>query len=352
MLKKLSVLLGLLILVACGATNMPTAQPTTTPWESIAPLTATATPAKPLRDVTIAMSYIPNIQFAPYYVAAAKGYYAEAGLNVKFDYNFENDVVQRAASYPQSKIEFATAGGISVLLARQQQLPIKTVMTLYQQFPIVFFSKGTVPLTSVADLKGKTIGIPGRFGETYYGLLAALQAANLQESDVTIVEIGFTQAQAVLEDKVQIAVGFATNEPIILKQQGQTINVLRVSDILPLASDGTVVSEELIKQEPAVVKGFVQATVRGMADTIANPDEAYDISIKQIPEAQLGDPKLQRQVLQEAINFYASDVTKANGLGFTDTNEWQATAKFMLTSKLLTAEPQLDAAFTNEFIQK
>ncbi|NCC37448.1 MAG: myristoyl transferase, partial [Chloroflexia bacterium] len=62
---------------------MPTAEPTA-PSASEAPAPA----PEGLRRVTLAMSYIPNIQFAPYYVAAAKGYFAEEGLEVVFDYNF------------------------------------------------------------------------------------------------------------------------------------------------------------------------------------------------------------------------------------------------------------------------
>lgn len=346
MLRRITLLVLGLTLVACGgATSTPTAvRPTSV---SFAPLMQAG---QPLRDVTIAMSYTPNVQFAPYYVAAAKGYYKQAGLNVQFDYNFENDVVQRAAAWPESKVEFATAGGISVLLARQQGLPIKAAMTLYQDFPVVFFSKGAVKLDAVQDLKGKSIGIPGRFGESYYGLLAAMKAGNFQESDLDVREIGFTQAQAVLEDQVQIGVGYATNEPVLLQQQGQQVNVLRVADLLPLASNGTVVSDQLITQEPELVRGFMLATLRGVQDTLDNPDEAFEISLKQIPEAQLGDPQLQRQVLQATLPYFASDLTKANGLGYTDLAQWQQTAQFLLDSGLLPAPVNVEDAFTNDFI--
>lgn len=362
------------VLAGCGgapAAQVPTNASATvsTPNAPVAPNTANApavptvgaatattvpTPQstpKPLRKITLAMSYIPNVQFAAYYVAAAHGYYADAGLDVTFDYNFENDVTQRAAAWPDSKVEFATASGTSVLLARQQQLPIKTVMTLYQAFPVVFFSKEASNIKTIADLKGKTIGIPGRFGESYYALLALLYANKWQESDLNVVEIGFTQAQAVLEDKVQVAVGYAMNEPVILEQQGQKVVTLNVSDIFPLASNGVVVSEKLLAQDPALVRAFIGASLKGLTDTLTDPEEAFQVSIAQIPEANLGNKELQRTVLTKSLPFWFNQQTRAFGLGYTDLATWQKTEEFMRASGLLKEPVKVEDGFTNEFLK-
>lgn len=362
MLQRISLLvLIVLVLAACGgtATPAPTAQtaPTAAQTEPTAaqtePTAAQAPTTGELRKVTLAMSYIPNVQFAPYYVAAAKGYYAEVGLDVTFDYNFENDVTQRVASWPESQVEFATTSGTSVLLARQQGLPIKTVMTLYQQFPVVFFSKAATPLASAEDLKNASIGIPGRFGESFYALLAVLYANNMTEADLTkgVQEIGFTQAQTVLEDKVQVAIGYAMNEPVLLRQQGQEVNVLRVADVYDLASNGIAVSEKLLAEEPELVRSFVQASLRGLQETLANPDEAFNISIQQVPEAQLGDPNLQRQVLQESLPYWYSEKTTTEGLGYTDVEIWRKTEEFMRASNILAGPVAVEEGFTNEFIK-
>lgn len=341
-------------LAACGAQTPaapaaapePTAEPTAAPTSTDAPAAGQG-----LRQVTLAMSYIPNVQFAPYYVAAAKGYYKDAGIAVNFDYNFENDVVQRAAAWPESKVEFATASGTSTLLARQQGLPVQTIETLYQQFPIVFFAKSSTGLKSVDDLKGKTVGIPGRFGESLYALLAVLYANKLDESVMNVQEIGFTQAQTVLEDKVQVAIGYAMNEPVILRQQGVDVDVLRVADIYNLAANGVVASEALITQDPELVRGFVMASLRGLQDTLSNPDEAYQLSLSFIPEAQLGDPTLQRQVLQESLPYWHSDQTDIHGLGFTDADVWAKTEQFMRDAQILAGPVDVNTAFTNEFIK-
>jgi NitT/TauT family transport system substrate-binding protein len=295
------------------------------------------------------MSYIPNVQFSPYYVAQDKGYYAQEGLDVAFDYNFENDVVARTA---QGSADFAMASGLSVLLARGQDLPVATVMTLYQQFPVVFFSKSSQNIKTVADMRGKSVGLPGRFGASYYGLLAMLYANKIPESELNIQEIGFTQAQALLEDKVQVATGYAMNEPIALREQGQQVDVIRVADSFSLASDGVVASQKLIESEPDVVRAFVRATLKGLSDALANPDEAFEISMKQIPEIKTDEQrKFQRTQLQETLPYWQSDVTKQQGLGYTDPDVMQKTYTFLRESELLKRDVDVTKAFSNAFLK-
>src|SRR5215470_642457 len=243
------------------------------------------------RAITMAMPYIPNVQFAPFYIADKKGYYAAEGLKVSFDYNFQTDVVERVT---QGTVQFGNGSGPDVLLARAQGRPIVSVATLSQRFPVVFFSKAEANIKTPADLKGKTVGIPGHFGASYTGLLALLYANKMQESDLNVQDIGFAQVQALSEGKVQVASGYGNNEPVQLAAQGVKVNVIKVADFYPLASDTIIAGEALIKDQPNTVRGFVRATLKGMQDAIAKPDEAFTISMDYIPEAQRGDQSLQR----------------------------------------------------------
>ena len=108
------------------------------------------------KKITVGMPYIPNVQFAAFYVAKEQGFFAQEGLDVSFDYNFENDVVQRLAT--GAGIEFALASADTILLARAQNIPIKAVLATSQVFPVGFMSKQAMPLETPADLKGKVIG--------------------------------------------------------------------------------------------------------------------------------------------------------------------------------------------------
>jgi NitT/TauT family transport system substrate-binding protein len=341
-----------LLMAACGSAPTGTGA-TNAPAATAAPAggAPTASAGQALREITVAMPYIPNVQFAHFYVADQKGYYAEEGLKILFDYNFETDVVQRVA---QGTVQFGMASGDSVLLARAQDLPVRTVATNSQKFPTVFFSKAEENITAPADLKGKTVGIPGHFGASYIGLLALLYANDMRESDLDVQDIGFAQVAALTEGKVQVASGYGNNEPIQLDQQGIAVNVIAVADFYPLASDGIIASEKLIADDPEVVRGFVRATLRGMQDTIASPGAAFETSLAHISELKQSDQatqQLQRKVLEATLPYWQSDLTAKEGLGYSDAASWQATHTFMRDSGLLKGDVDIEGAFTNEFLK-
>ncbi len=365
MVRRISLaLLAALLLAACGgtgpaSTGAPTAAPTTAAQAQPAPQSAptdapaapTAAAAQPPREITVAMPYIPNVQFAHFYIADKQGYYAAEGLKVTFDYNFETDVVQRIA---QGTVQFGMASGDSVLLARAQGLPIVTVATNSQRFPAVFFSKAEANIKTPADLKGKSVGIPGHFGASYIGLLALLYANKMQESDLNVQDIGFAQVAALTEGKVQVASGYGNNEPVLLDQQGIKVNVIKVADFYPLASDGIVTAESLVKEQPDMVRGFVRATLKGMQDAIASPNQAFETSLAYIPELQKADAatqQLQRKVLEATLPYWQNDITAKQGLGYTDAKSWEATHTFMRDSGLLKSDVDISKAFTNEFLK-
>lgn len=326
-----------LLLAGCGGAQ--TAQSGNTPG---------AAPAA----VTVAMPYVPNVQFAPFYVAKAKGYYAQAGLDVRFDYQYETESVQRVA---QRSAQFGMAGGDSVLLARAQGLPIVTVATNSQRTPTVFVSKAEQNITKPTDLRGKRVGIPARAGASYIGLQALLTATGIDERELDVREIGFAQVQALSEGQIDAASAYANNEPVLLAKQGIKVNVLRVADYFALASDGIIAHEALLAEQPAVVRGFVQATLRGMADVIADPAAAFAVSLDEIPELRSADAAtqdLQRAVLAETIPFWQSEQTAARGLGYTDPASWRATYSFLRQADLLVTDIDVNRAFSNEFIGK
>ena len=115
--------------------------------------------ARPARQhkVTLAMTYIPNVQFAPWYVAEEKGFFREEGLEVVFDYRMDIDALQLVA---QGKMDYAIAGGDQVLVARGQGIPVVYLMSLYAEFPPAVIAKAESGIKTAADLKGKTVGLP------------------------------------------------------------------------------------------------------------------------------------------------------------------------------------------------
>src|SRR5918996_1414143 len=156
-----------------------------------------------LTKISLPMGYIPNIQFAPFYVAMEKGYFQEAGIEVEFDYKFETDGVALVGA---GDLPFAIVSGEQALLARAQGLPVVYVAAWYQQYPVSVVAKSELGVLIPQDLKGKKIGLPGLFGANYVGLRALLHEAGLEESEVTLDAIGFNQVELMAAGQQDIVV--------------------------------------------------------------------------------------------------------------------------------------------------
>src|SRR5688572_18870791 len=298
--------------------------------------------ASELTPIRLPMGYIPNIQFAPFYVAIEKGYFREAGIEIEFDYKFETDGVALVGA---GELPFAVVSGEQVLLARAQGLPVAYVAAWYQQYPVSVVAKSEVGVLIPQDLEGKKIGLPGLFGANYVGLRALLHEAELEESDVTLDAVGFNQVELMIADEQDIIVGYAANEPIQLRAQGVAVTEIRVADYVQLASNGILASEKIIAEDPTLVRAFVGAFLKGLEDTIANPEEALMFSESHIPNFADLDADVQKQVLITSIEQW-----KAERPGFSDPQAWENMQNVLLDMGLIAEEMDLSKAFTNEFI--
>ena len=295
-----------------------------------------------LTRIHLPMGYIPNIQFAPFYVAIEKGYFHEAGIEIEFDYNFETKGVELVGA---GELPFAVVSGEQVLLARAQGLPVTYVAAWYQQFPVSVVAKSELGVLVPQDLKGKKIGLPGLFGANYVGLRALLFEADMSENDVTLDAIGFNQVELMATGQQDIVVGYAANEPIQLHAQGIAVTEMRVADYVQLASNGILASEKVIAEDPELVRAFVGAFLKGLADTIADSDEAFTLSEAYIPNFADLDSAVQKKVLETSIEQW-----KAERLGYSDPQAWENMQNVLLGMALITEELDLNKAYTNEFV--
>ncbi len=294
-----------------------------------------------LTHIRLPMGYIPNVQFAPFYVAVDDGFYREEGLDIEFDYSYETDGVALVAA---NELPFTLASGEQVLLARAQGLPVVFVAAWYGDYPVGIVSKAEQGILIPEDLAGKRVGIPGLFGASYVGLRALLRAGNLTESDITLDAIGFNQVEAVAADQVDAAVIYITNEPIQLTAMGYEVNVLRVADYALLASNGLVTNQTVLGENPDLVRRMVAATLRGINYTLDHTDFAFEISQDYVEGLAQSDQAVQRAVLEASVALYQRDP-----LGYSDPEAWKNMEQVLIDMGLLTTSLDLDAAFTNDF---
>ena len=328
------------LLAACGPT-VTTTPPATQAVPTTATLPASAASGGPLSHIDLGVGYIPNVQFAPLYVAQSQGFFAEQGLEVELQYGFETDFV---ALTGQGKRQFAVASGDQVVLARAQGIPVVYVAKWFQRYPVGVMALAETGIDAPQKLEGHSVGIPVLHGASYVGWKALVFAAKLDEKAVQLEVIGFAQAEAVSEKAVDAAVIYVANEPVQLRHAGKKINVLEVSDYITLVSNGIVTNEQTIKEKPDLVRSLTRGFLKGLQYTLDHPDEAFAIVRRTIPEISDESAPVQRAVLDASLALWRTDQP-----GVSDRQAWLDTLAAMKAAGMIESLPEVETLYTNQF---
>lgn len=313
-------------------------------------LSARQSPTRQPHDLTrvvVATDFLPNVEFAPYYVAQDLGYYKAVGLNVVMNYDRVPDLMQAVG---HGQYDFGIASGDAVVIGRAAGARVTYVMAQYQTYPVGAMSlkAGGPALNAPKALKGKRIGISAPGSSTDIGLEVLLKAAHLTEKDVKVTAIGFTETEALIDKQVDVAMTYIDNEPVQARALGYPVNVLPVSRYLKLISNGVVTRTMNVKRNPTLIQRFVTATLRGLRYTLRHPNAAFSISMKRQPE--IVDPvqiKIQRQVLTARLRFQQPPVGHA--LGWSSPTAWKNTIRFLRSIGSIRKNARVQRLYTSIF---
>lgn len=307
----------------------------------------TSAGGKPLRHITLGLTYIPNVQFAPFYVAKQLGYYQDAGLDVTLRHHtFTEDEFSALVGGKEDAI---FAGGDETLQARSKGVPIVYVAQVFTKYPVTLIVPANSSIKTAADLRGHSIGVPGKYGADYIGLLALLKGAGLRESDVNIQTIGYQQVPTLLTHRVDAVMGYINGDAVAFQQANFPIRTLSVGDTQPLISNGLGALESELQAHPDDIKALVQATLRGLQYTLAHPSEAFNICKNGNFVPGLADPKTaatQTAVLQATLPLWQ----QGSKPGYSDPAAWQSMESFLQAQGQLAGMVDTSKALSNNYL--
>lgn len=181
-----------------------------------------------LGALTIGMTYIPNVQFSPLYVARDQGIFADHGLDVQLRHHGQQEDAFGAVMAGQEDVVLASSD--EAVVAAANGTALFTFATCYQRFPAEVMTALPLPEQPLDVLRGIRLGIPGHFGSNYYAALCALHLSGLTEDDVALTDVGYTQVAALTTNNVEAIVGYRNNELVQFRAQGLEISSVPVSD--------------------------------------------------------------------------------------------------------------------------
>ncbi|MBO0905871.1 ABC transporter substrate-binding protein [Jiella sonneratiae] len=303
-----------------------------------------ATSAYADTDVKFQLNWYAGGANAGFAAALQEGYYKDAGLNVTIiQGNGSANTAQLVAS-GQADLAYADAVAVSQLIAKGA--PMKVVATVYQSNPNEVEALKSSGITSIADLKGKKIGVPA--GSSQVTMLPLfLDANNLKESDVNLLNMPTaSMVPALLQKQVDAILGSVDDYHIQLDSQGADVTGFMFADHgVPTVSTSIFASEEFIKDNPDVLKKFISASLKGWGFALKNSDQAVADLKKTFPDV---DTKLAAQQLAAIPPLFCSGGTKYIGKA-TDAH-WSQTQDLLSKVGLLPEGKDPTMYYTNDYL--
>ncbi|MEP3196741.1 MAG: ABC transporter substrate-binding protein [Lentilitoribacter sp.] len=232
--------------------------------------------------VTLQLKWVTQAQFAGYYVAAEKGFYADENLEIEI----------KPGGPDIAPAQVIAGGGADVVLdwmpsalaSREKGLALVNIAQPFKTSGMMLTCRKDSGITSPADFKGKTLGV--WFFGNEYPFLSWMSKLGIptdgSEGGVTVLKQGFNvdpilnkQADCVSTMTYNeywqiIDAGLSADDLIVFKYEDQGVATLE---------DGMYVLEENLKDEAFKDKmvRFVRASMKGWKYAEENPDEAAEI---------------------------------------------------------------------------
>lgn len=223
---------------------------------------------------TVRLPWVPQTQFAGYYLAVSKGFYKTAGIDIQIKDGGPNIMGLREVNAGETDI--AISWLIQAMRLRGQGDKLVNVGQFFQKNSMLLLAKKSSGIDSVEKFSGRTLGVwPGDFQIPPKALIRKYGV-----SDVKIVEQQFTM-DSFIKGEIEIASAMRYNEYHQVLETGikpEELYVFSYSDLgMNLPEDGVYVHEDFYKKNPDVCRKFVEASIEGWKYALTHKDEAVEM---------------------------------------------------------------------------
>lgn len=332
-------------LVACGGgADVATTEPTTTEE------TAAAPDADELTPVSFTLSWLLQAVDAPLAIALEQGYFAEEGLEVSFERGFGSaDSITKIAAGQYDIGE----GDMYSMIEFNEQNPddqLVAVAIKFNRSPFAIVTKADSDFDTPADLGGANLAAPAGDGpRRLWPVLAKEVGADPDSVEWTNVEPQLRESLLAQGSADGISCFSITCLPVLNQKLGlspEDLNVFYYNDHgLDLYGNALIVRRDFLEANPEVVRGFVAAYLRGLQDTLADPDAALQ-AVVDLADDELFDMAIESErmaIAQERL--YTGPEVDTMGVGGVDPDRLAATIEQVVDGFGLSNTPSVEEVF-------
>ncbi len=217
-----------------------------------------------LTKVRLQLNWVPEAEHGGFYAANVYGFYKQAGIEVEIiPGGVSAPVLQQVA---MDRVEFGVINSDWIILGRNDGVKVQALMAPIQNSPRCILVRPEVGAKTFADLKNLTLA-----ASPNNAFLAFMQKKLPLEN---VQQVPYQSMQAFFANPKYAQQGYSFSEPYLARQQNIDPTVLMLSDLgfNPYTSC-LVAGESLIQKDPALVRRFVQASIRGWERYLSDPVE-------------------------------------------------------------------------------
>ncbi len=295
---------------------------------------------RPLREVTLGLSWIHHSQFSGPYYAARHGLYEKEGLHVSF-------VPATATRDPldefvAGKYDFVIAQPDTLSIARLAGHKVKAVAVTYRIHPLVYVSLASSGLTRPQDFSGKKIGVA--YSERL-PLMAMLRNLGIDPATVTLVNRPY-DFDSLQKGVLDVQACWLINELITARANGLKLNVISPYDYgITFYADLLTVRESLIEEDPELVEKFVRATLRGWTEALHDPEESAKLALQYNPQLQLPH---EVQVLKASAPLIHTGIDR---IGWMRDEDWREMIRTLHEEHVIARQLPAGDMYTTRFLK-
>ncbi|GIQ61776.1 ABC transporter permease [Paenibacillus cisolokensis] len=290
--------------------------------------------------VTAVTNWFAQAEHGGLYAALEKGFYEEAGLDMTIEPG--GPQVSSTQIVASGKAQFGMGQADQILLARESGIPLVVIFASFETSPQGLMVHKEENIASPAELEGRNVYVAS--GASYWEYLK--KAYNLQD----VQEMAYTGSLApfLADGKVAIQ-GYVTSEPYEMREQNVDVDFLLNADFgyNPYANV-LFTTESYLKENPEIVKAFVNATAKGFDYFKEHYEEINPVIQKENPDMPL--EKL-NYAAEAMIPLVYGEEAQKSGVGRMTQERWDTLAQQMTEAGMLKEKPDVTQVFTNEFFE-
>ena len=301
--------------------------------------------AEPLQPLTIRLNWVPNVEFAGILVAKEQGLYVEAGIELTITpWAVGIEPIDEVVA---GRAQIGVQDGSRIIEASAAKKPVKAIAAIYQRTPVCLIGKRGQGIQTLEQLKGKRIGINAPETELTVKIMLANQG--IPANEVTFVQRGW-ELQPLIEDRVDVIVGFMNNEPLLLKEKGIDVSYIPAFKYgYDFYSGVYFVNETSLREKPALMQKFLDVTLRGWREAFKDPAAAAKLIVAQYyPNGSVTQQTESLKVFQMLATVGIGE----NLLGYMEESFWAKGVDILYNYKQIDRKIPAQDVFTLDLLKK